>query len=78
MTAHLKIEFTVEPFVAGDPGPYVHAAVDAVRDSGIDPEIGPFGTSFGVDEDEADAVIGRVIRAAFSQGAERVSLQVQR
>lgn len=78
MTVRLKVEFTVEPFVAGDPGPHVHAAVDAVRDSGIDPEIGPFGTGFDVDEDEADAVIGRVIRAAFSQGAERVSLQVER
>lgn len=74
----LKVEFTVEPFVPGNPGPHVQAALQAVRDSGIDPEMGPFGTSFEVDENSANAVIGRLVTAAFSEGAERVSLQVER
>lgn len=74
----LKVEFTVEPFVPGDPGPHVQAAVEAVRHNDIDPDIGPFGTSFEVSERAADEVIGHIVRAAFQQGAQRLSLQVER
>lgn len=74
----LKVEFTVEPFVPGNPGAHVQAAVEAVRRSGIDPDIGPFGTSFEVAESTADAVIGHIVRAAFEEGAQRLSLQVER
>lgn len=76
--SRLKVEFTVEPFVAGKPGVHVQAAVQAVRDCGIVPDIGPFGTSFEVAEDHADEVVGRVVRAAFAEGAQRLSLQVER
>lgn len=76
--AQLKVEFTVEPFVAGKPGAHVQAAVQAVRDCGIAPDIGPFGTSFEVSEGDAEVVVGRLVRAAFGEGAQRLSLQVER
>lgn len=76
--AQLSVEFTVEPFVPGNPGAHVQAAVEAVRHNGIDPTIGPFGTSFEVSERTADEVIGHIVRAAFQEGAQRLSLQVER
>jgi len=74
----LRIEFTVEPFKEGAPGPHVHAAVEAVRASGLDVDFGPFGSSFEGEQavvlDAADAVL----RAAVGAGASRVSMQVTR
>jgi len=74
----LRIEFTVEPFKEGAPGPHVHAAVEAVREVGLDVDFGPFGSSVEGDPaavlDAADAVL----RAAIGAGASRVSMQVSR
>ncbi|HET6950328.1 MAG TPA: hypothetical protein VFI47_08135 [Acidimicrobiales bacterium] len=41
----LVVEFTIEPFVEGEPGPHVRAAVDAARASGLAVDFGPFGTT---------------------------------
>jgi hypothetical protein len=35
------LEFTIEPFVEGKPGPHVVAAVEAVSELGADVEFGP-------------------------------------
>ena len=40
-----ELEFTVEPFVEGQPGPHVQAALDAATDAGADVEFGPFSSS---------------------------------
>ena len=60
----LRVEFTVEPFVPGAPGPHVLAAVDAAAAHGLTVEFGPFGSS------------GE--GAALEAGASRVSVQVSR
>lgn len=74
----LVVEFTIEPFVDGDPGPHVRAAVDAAERSGLAVDFGPFGTSVsGDDEAVLDAVDG-ILRAATAAGATRVSLQLVR
>lgn len=72
----LRVEFTVEPFVEGDPGPHVRAAVAAVADLGVDPEVGPFGTAFEADAATASEAVASLVRAAAAAGAGRVSLQV--
>ncbi len=36
------VEFTVEPFVEGRPGPHVAAAIDAARASGADVDVGHY------------------------------------
>jgi uncharacterized protein YqgV (UPF0045/DUF77 family) len=75
----LVVEFTIEPFVEGEPGPHVRAAVEAAERSGLAVDFGPFGTtvSGGSDEGLLAAVDG-ILRAAMAAGASRVSLQVVR
>ncbi|MEY2763438.1 MAG: hypothetical protein RLZZ43_1253, partial [Actinomycetota bacterium] len=41
----LRVDFTIEPFVAGSPGRHVTLAVEAVRRHGIEVDFGPFGSS---------------------------------
>ena len=69
-------EFTIEPFVEGDPGPHVRAAVAVAEAAGLDVDVGPFGTAIeGGSADVLDAV-DAVVRAAVANGATRVSLQL--
>jgi len=74
----LRIEFTVEPFTDGAPGPHVRAAVAAARAQAVDVEFGPFGTSVEGDDDDVLAAADAATRAAIGAGASRVSIQVTR
>lgn len=75
----LEVEFTVEPFVAGDPGPHVQAALDAATESGLRVEFGPFGTVLaGDDHEQVLDALDQVVRAALAAGATRVATQVTR
>ena len=74
----LTVEFTVEPFVEGEPGPHVRAAVEAAERSGLAVDVGPFGTGVTGDDDAVLDVVDAVVRAAVGAGATRVSLQVVR
>jgi uncharacterized protein YqgV (UPF0045/DUF77 family) len=74
----LSVEFTVEPFVEGEPGPHVRAAVEAAERSGLAVDVGPFGTLVTGDDEAVLAVVDDVVRAAVGAGASRVSLQVVR
>jgi uncharacterized protein YqgV (UPF0045/DUF77 family) len=70
------VEFTVEPFVEGQPGPHVMAAVSAAEQAGAQIEFGPFGSLGRVPADCVDAVVSGLTRAAFDAGATRVTIQV--
>lgn len=72
------VEFTIEPFVEGRPGPHVTAAIDAVRHREVEVEIGPFGSSCVVDEDGAGALVAAITDAALANGATHVSVHVAR
>ena len=74
----LRVEFTIEPFVEGRPGPHVTAAIRAVEARGVDVELGPFGTSCSVPADAAGEVVGALTAAAVSNGATHVSLHMER
>ena len=74
----LMVEFTIEPFVEGDPGPHVRAAVEAAEQSGLTVDFGPFGTSVAGDDQAVLAAVDNILRAATAAGATRVSLQVVR
>ena len=74
----LTVEFTIEPFVPGDPGPHVQAAVEAAERSGLAVDFGPFGTAVTGDDEAMLAAVDRILRAAVAAGATRVSLQVVR
>jgi uncharacterized protein YqgV (UPF0045/DUF77 family) len=72
----VRVEFTVEPFVEGHPGPHVLAAIEAVRQRGLDVEIGPFSTITDVPADLVGATVAELLQAGLDHGATRISLQV--
>lgn len=74
----LRVEFTVEPFVEGQPGRHVMAAVDAVRALGPEVDFGPFASSFAATESIATTALSALVAAAYANGATHVSLQVER
>lgn len=74
----LRVEFTVEPFVAGAPGPHVLAAVDAAAAHGLPVEFGPFGSSGEGGDAQVLPAVEAAIRAALDAGASRVSVQISR
>lgn len=71
-----ELEFTVEPFVEGRPGPHVQAAVDAATAAGGRVEFGPFGSTCRASADVMPDIVAAVTRAAFLHGATHVSLHV--
>ena len=72
------VEFTVEPFVEGKPGPHVTQAVAAVESCGLTVDFGPFGSSFDVDVASMPEVVADLMRAAYANGATVVSVSVVR
>ncbi len=75
MVQHV-VEFIVEPFVDGHPGPHVLAAVDAAKEAGAEVEFGPFGTTGRVDAESMPEVVAAITRAAFANGATHLTLNV--
>jgi uncharacterized protein YqgV (UPF0045/DUF77 family) len=74
----VRLEFTVEPFVDGHPGPHVQAAVDAVQHLGLEVVMGPFGSTVDAPTEQLGAAVAQLIDAALAEGATRVWLAVER
>lgn len=74
----LSVEFTVEPFVEGRPGPHVTEAVAAVEKHGITVDFGPFGTVFTVSTGDLGRVVGDLMNAAYANGATIVNVTVSK
>lgn len=74
----VQLEFTVEPFTAGEPGAHVLAAIAAAEALGARVEMGPFGTSATVATERVGETCAAVIDAALAAGASRVSVSVER
>ena len=72
----LLLEFTVEPFIEGMPGPHVTAAVAAAEAVGATVEFGPFGSTCSASADSMPTVIAELVRAAFANGATHVTMHV--
>ena len=72
------VEFTIEPFVEGRPGPHVIAAIAAAEARGLDVEVGPFGSSVIVDLADVGGVISALTDAAMANGATHVNVHVAR
>jgi uncharacterized protein YqgV (UPF0045/DUF77 family) len=69
-----RADFTVEPFEEGNPGPHVHAAIDAAAE--LNPKMGPFGTSIEGSLDDVLDAVASLSKAAMAAGASRVSLNL--
>ena len=74
----LLLEFTIEPFREGNPGPHVRSAIDAVEALGVQVEFGPFGSSCTVSQAQLAEVSGLIVAQAFANGATHVSLHAER
>ncbi len=74
----LVVEFTIEPFVEGQPGPHVTQAVAAVEQHGVKVDFGPFGSMFTATEASMPTIVADMMRAAYSHGATFVSVNVAR
>ena len=73
----LTAEFTTEPFHGeGEPPPHVGAAAEALVEAGLDPDLGPFGTSVSGGAVRLLPALQRAMEAAFASGATRFTLQV--
>ncbi len=71
-----RIDFTIEPFVEGQPGAHVIEPIAALTSLGITAEFGAFGSSCDVDEKDIPDVVAAVLKAAFAHGATRVNVDV--
>jgi hypothetical protein len=74
----LLLEFTIEPFVEGHPGPHVMSAIDAAKALGYEIDFGPFGSSCSVPIAQVGQVTKAVLDAAYANGATHVSLHTER
>ena len=71
-----KAEFTIEPFMEGDPGPHVKETIAVAKQSGLNVEIGPFGTTVIGEQETVFELVSELVKTAMDNGASRVSLQV--
>ena len=72
----MVVEFTIEPFVDGHPGPHVRAAVEAATAAGAEVDFGPFGSTGRATTESMPDVVAAITRAAFANGATHVTLNV--
>lgn len=72
-----RVEFTIEPFVEAAPGEHVTAPVDALRDLGVDVEVGPFGSSCTVPSERVGDVVAAIARIAVERGATHINVDIE-
>ena len=71
-----RVEFTIEPFVEGQPGRHVTAPVEAVQAKGFAVDFGPFGSECVTPTADTPSVVAAIIEAAFANGATHVTIDV--
>jgi uncharacterized protein YqgV (UPF0045/DUF77 family) len=71
-----RVEFTIEPFVEGQPGRHVTAAVEAVEARGVTVEFGPFGSECLTPTAQTPEIVAEILRLAFANGATHVHIDV--
>jgi uncharacterized protein YqgV (UPF0045/DUF77 family) len=77
MSTTVVVEFTVEPFVEGEPGRHVTAAIAAVEALGLQVELGPFGSSFAATDATVGAAVKALLDAAYANGATHVHVHAE-
>ncbi len=75
----LTAEFTSEPFEGEGTVPtHADRAVGALRAAGLEHDFGPLGTSVEGDRDSVLDALRDALDAAFTGGATRVTVQIER
>ena len=71
-----RLEFLVEPFEEGNPGPHVLSSQGILQRHGLEMTMGPFGNTVDGDYATITSVLPKVLRSAFEKGASRISITV--
>lgn len=74
--SHCRVEFVIEPFNDGQPGPHVTAGISAIEAKGLTVTMGPFGSTVEGDTKTVADAIASMVDAAVSDGAARVLVEV--
>ena len=61
-----KAEFTIEPFTDGDPGPHVKETISVAKKSGLNVEIGPFGTTVTGEQEKIFQLVSDLVQTAMN------------
>ena len=69
-----RLEFLVEPFEEGNPGPHVVGSQEILQHHGLEMTMGPFGNTVDGDYETITSVLPTVLRSAFEKGASRISI----
>ena len=71
-----ELEFTIEPFVEGKPGPHVTAAIEAATAAGAAVDFGPFGSTCRAADETMPHIVAAITKSAFDNGATHVTLHL--
>ena len=69
-----RLEFLVEPFVEGNPGPHVLGSQEILQRHGLEMTLGPFGNTVEGDYETITSVLPTMLKSAFEKGASRISI----
>lgn len=75
--AQLHLEVLVEPFRENEPGPHVHAVLDALEQAGLEPDMGPFATTVSGSRDAIADAVAALVRAGVGAGASALQLRIE-
>lgn len=74
----IRAEFTVYPFIEGAaPPPHVQAAIDALREAGLEVEVGALGTTVWGEPEQVLEALRAAQVAAIAAGATRVVVSLE-
>lgn len=70
------VEFVIEPFTEGSPGPHVVAGIEAMEQRGLVVTMGPFGSTVSGPVATVSSAISAMVDSAVKDGAKRVLVEV--
>jgi len=70
------VDFVIEPFVEGSPGPHVVAGIQAIEAKGLEVTMGPFGSTVTGSVETVSEAIRAMVDAAVKDGARRVLVEM--
>jgi len=74
--ADVVAEFLIEPFVEGDPGDHVSAAIAAFDNHGLEVHLGPFSSMTSGSKEAISAAVGNMIESSMAAGATSIRIHV--
>ena len=72
------MEVFVEPFKENEPGDHVLAAIAALEQAGLEPDMGPFATTTSGDLETIAAALSALTTKSFTAGASKIRIQLER